>query len=144
MLHGRRNLPFFGNLAEKASCVDDKNETVWFRYTYSYIVFPYFASNPYHNVIRPYHLKKGQNPYWIRKIRTRWHVCKWDNKRSHILHTESMNTSHGDSAKLCSDLVRYLLNTSDHSATKSTKLSNFDKQSSGSLWPRVEPMHACA
>ena len=29
----RRNLPFFGNLAEKASCVDDK--TVLFRYTYS-------------------------------------------------------------------------------------------------------------
>ena len=24
VLHGRRNLPFFGNLAEKASCVDDK------------------------------------------------------------------------------------------------------------------------
>ena len=28
-----------------------------------------------HNVIRPYHLKKCQNPYWIRTIRTRWHVC---------------------------------------------------------------------
>ena len=27
-------------------------------------------------MIRPYHLKKGQNPYWIRTIRTRWHVCK--------------------------------------------------------------------
>ena len=35
--HGRRNLPFFGNLALKASCVDDK--TVLFRYTYSQIVF---------------------------------------------------------------------------------------------------------
>ena len=32
VLHGRRNLPFFGNLAEKASCVDDK--TVLFRYTF--------------------------------------------------------------------------------------------------------------
>ena len=33
VLHGRQNLPFFGNLAEKASssCVDDK--TVLFRYT---------------------------------------------------------------------------------------------------------------
>ena len=31
VLHGRRNLTFFGNLAEKASCVDDK--TVLFRYT---------------------------------------------------------------------------------------------------------------
>ena len=31
MLHRRRNLLFFGNLAEKASCVDDK--TVLFRYT---------------------------------------------------------------------------------------------------------------
>ena len=26
-------------------------------------------------MIRPYHLKKGQHPYWIRTIRTRWHVC---------------------------------------------------------------------
>ena len=26
-------------------------------------------------MIRQYHLKKGQNPYWIRTIRTRWHVC---------------------------------------------------------------------
>ena len=32
MLHGRRKLPFFGNLAEKATCVDDK--TVLFRYTF--------------------------------------------------------------------------------------------------------------
>ena len=32
VLHRRRNLPFFSNLAEKASCVDDK--TVLFRYTY--------------------------------------------------------------------------------------------------------------
>ena len=31
VLHGGRNLPFFGNLAEKASCVDD--QTVLFRYT---------------------------------------------------------------------------------------------------------------
>ena len=31
MFYGRRNLTFFGNLAEKASCVDDK--TVLFRYT---------------------------------------------------------------------------------------------------------------
>ena len=37
MPHRRRNLLFFGNLAEKASCVDDK--TVLFRYTYSEIVF---------------------------------------------------------------------------------------------------------
>ena len=35
VLHGIRNLPLFGNLAEKASCVDDKNKTVLFRYTYS-------------------------------------------------------------------------------------------------------------
>ena len=26
-------------------------------------------------MIRPYHLKKGQHPYWIRTIRTMWHVC---------------------------------------------------------------------
>ena len=31
LLHGRRNLPFFGNLSEIASCVDDK--TVLFHYT---------------------------------------------------------------------------------------------------------------
>ena len=31
MLHGGRNLPFFGNLVEKASCVD--NKTVLFCYT---------------------------------------------------------------------------------------------------------------
>ena len=31
MLHGRRNLPFFRNLVEKASCVED--QTVLFRYT---------------------------------------------------------------------------------------------------------------
>ena len=31
VLHGRQNLRFFGNLAEKASCVEDK--TVLFRYT---------------------------------------------------------------------------------------------------------------
>ena len=33
-LHGRRNLPFFGNLSEKASCVDDKTVllfTLFFR-----------------------------------------------------------------------------------------------------------------
>ena len=29
-------------------------------------------------MIRPYHLKTGQNPYWIRTIRTRWHVCMID------------------------------------------------------------------
>ena len=43
----RRNLPFSGNLEEKASCVDDK--TVLFRYTL--------------------------DTDWIRTIRTRWHVC---------------------------------------------------------------------
>ena len=37
VLHRRRNLPFFRNLAEKASCVDDK--TVLFRYTYSKLFF---------------------------------------------------------------------------------------------------------
>ena len=73
MLHGRRNLPFFGNFEEKASCVDDK--TVLFRYTNSLNVFQKFASNPYHNVIRPYQLKNGQNPYCMQTIRTRWHVC---------------------------------------------------------------------
>ena len=31
VLHGRRNLRFFGNFVEKASCVEDK--TVLFRYT---------------------------------------------------------------------------------------------------------------
>ena len=39
------------------------------------LLFSSIASNPYHNVIQPYHLKKSQNPYWIRTIRTRWHVC---------------------------------------------------------------------
>ena len=38
VLHGRWNLPFFGNLAEKASCVDDK--TVLFRYTLFINCFP--------------------------------------------------------------------------------------------------------
>ena len=37
MLHGRFYLPFFRNLAEKASCVDD--ETVLFRYTYIHKLF---------------------------------------------------------------------------------------------------------
>ena len=27
------------------------------------------------NLPHPYHLKKGQNPYWIRTICTRWHIC---------------------------------------------------------------------
>ena len=31
MLHGKQNLPFLGNLVEKASCIDDK--TVLFCYT---------------------------------------------------------------------------------------------------------------
>ena len=77
MLHGRRNIPFFGNLAEKACCVDDK--TVLFRYTYAPIHELFFSNLPQIRittyVIRPYHLKKGQHPYWIRTIRTRWHVC---------------------------------------------------------------------
>ena len=70
MLHRRRNLLFFGNLAEKASCVDDK--TVLFRYTY---IHKLFFSNLSQIRITTYHLKKDQNPYWIRTIRTRWHVC---------------------------------------------------------------------
>ena len=59
-----------GNLAgEKCSCVDDKT-----CYTQALQFSPWVAWNPYPNVIRPYHLKKGQNPYWIRTIRTMWHV----------------------------------------------------------------------
>ena len=105
MLHRRQNLPFFGNLAEKASCVDDK--TVLFRYTYSYIVFQSFASNPYHNVIRPYHLKKGQNPYWIRKIRTRWHVCKWQPYVQCASHLRTMHCSRTEKVAILTSALSF-------------------------------------
>ena len=35
---------------------------------------------------------------------------KWDSILSYILNTERMNTSHGDSAKLCNDLNSYNTN----------------------------------
>ena len=71
-LHGRRNVPFFGNLAKNASCVDDK--TVVSLHILNNL---FFSNLPqiYHYVIRPYHLKKGKNPYWIRTIRTSYQVA---------------------------------------------------------------------
>ena len=66
----RRSIIFVGKFSRrKCSCVDDKT-----CYTQALQFSPWVAWNPYPNVIRPYHLKKGQNPYWIRTIRTMWHV----------------------------------------------------------------------
>ena len=72
MLHGRRNLPFFGNLADKASCVDDK--TVLFRYTFINC-FSVICLKSVSQSDTAVSSQKGQYPYWIRTIRTRWHLC---------------------------------------------------------------------
>ena len=67
----RRSIIFVGKFSRrKCSCVDDNT-----CYTHALQFSPWVAWNPYPNVIRPYHLKIGQNPYWIRTIRTMWHVC---------------------------------------------------------------------
>ena len=48
-------------------------------------------------MIRPYHLKTGQNPYWIRTIRTRWHVWHaiiYNSKKSSVLICKNRATLH--------------------------------------------------
>ena len=63
-----RETKFPGNLAEKASCVDDRT-----------VVSLHIPNNLFSviclkSVSLRDHLKNGTNPYWIRTIRTRWHV----------------------------------------------------------------------
>ena len=66
MLQGRRNLPLFGNLEEKASCVDDK--TVLFRYVIHKLYFSNLPQIPYQK--RPKSVLDTDNPYQVACLHT--------------------------------------------------------------------------